>query len=553
MSKEALKALNRKRGAVKAQLTKIKNFMNNPDEKDKTHLESKLDTLKSLRIKLSDIRDEYYEVVADDNKETRKNYELNLASTELPKWEDFMNFLLKRLILENIQANNATAFPSERIHKTKSFLAKLDPANCVICKQQSHPVFRCKKFNDLSVNERFNSVKRNNLCINCFSSSHKVALCKSSRNCPNCSKRHNSLLCKNFDRNVGSQRSPGSETLPNMEPRITTPTLNVNSECFQPKQTVESFENGGEFVGYSKGHSTMLLSTAVVYCQNSRGEVFPLRALLDSGSQSNLICHEAALALGLKCERFQKLMEFLVVPKITGLTPTNKLDISEIKIPEYIKLSDENFYSPGRIDLLLSNQIFFEILNSGKLKLADGKLILQDTVFGYVASGVMSHNYTKKSYCGLVTNANELNNSIKRFWEIENCPDFEIPTMSREEKLCEEHFTSTYNRDETGRFIVKMPLSRDPSCLGDSKQMTLRRLNSLWRRLVQDPKIYILELYRNFIREYLEMGHMEEVVEDEDSAIVYYLPHHGVYRQGSKTTHLRVVFNASSITTSGNP
>ncbi|GFX61001.1 integrase catalytic domain-containing protein [Trichonephila clavipes] len=310
----------------------------------------------------------------------------------------------------------------------------------------------------------------------------------------------------------------------------------------------------------------MLLSTAVVYCQNSREEVFPLRALQDSGSQSNLICHEVALALGLKCERvnnsicsvkgtpqfiknqvstvvssknrqFQKLMEFLVVPKITGLTPTNKLDINGIKNPEYIKLSDENFYSPGRIDLLLSNQIFFEILNSGKLKLADGKLILQDTVFGYVASGVMSHNYTKKCYCGLVTNANELNNSIKRFWEIENCPDFEIPTMSREEKLCEEHFTSTYNRDETGRFIVKMPLSRGPSCLGDSKQMALRRLNSLWRRLVQDPKI--LELYRNFIREYLEMGHMEEVVEDEDSAIVYYLPHHGVYRQESKATPLR--------------
>ncbi|GFV20670.1 integrase catalytic domain-containing protein [Trichonephila clavipes] len=77
--------------------------------------------------------------------------------------------------------------------------------------------------------------------------------------------------------------------------------------------------------------------------------------------------------------------------------------------------------------------------------------------------------------------------------------------------------------------------------------MALRRLNSLWRRLVQDPKI--LELYRNFILEYLEMGHME-VVEAEDSAIVYYLSHHGVYRQESKTTPLRVVFNASSITTS---
>ncbi|GFX11504.1 integrase catalytic domain-containing protein [Trichonephila clavipes] len=418
-----------------------------------------------------------------------------------------MNFLLKRcLILENIQTNNATAIPSERSYKTKSFLAKLDPANSVICKQQPHPVFRRKKFNDLSVNERFNSVKRNNLCVNCFSSSDKMALCKSSRNCPHCSKRHSSLLCRNFERNVDSQRSPGSKTLPNMEPRIAIPTLNVNSEYFQPKQTipscVELFENGGEFVGHSNGHSTMLLSTALVFCPNSRGEVFPLRALLYSGSQSNLITHEAALALGLKGERgntsicgvngtpqfikkkvstvvssknrqFQKLMEFLVVPKITGLTPTNKLDISGIKIPEYIKLSDENFYSPGRIDLLLSNQIFFEILNNGKIKLADGKLILQDTVFGYVVSGAMSHNYTNKSYCGLVTNANELNNSIKRCWEIENCPDFEIPTMSREEKLCEEHFTSTYDRDETGRFIVKMPLSKDPSCLGDSKQMAL--------------------------------------------------------------------------------
>ncbi|GFX17869.1 DUF1758 domain-containing protein [Trichonephila clavipes] len=279
--------------------------MNNPDEKDKTHLESKLDTLKSLRIKISDIRDEYYAVVADDS-------DLEPLESEILDLED-----------------------------------------------------DCK---DIS------------------SSSHNVALCKSSRNCPNCSKRHNSFLCRNFERNVDSQKSPRSETLPNMEPRITTPTLNKNSECFQPKQTVESLENGGEFVEYSKGHSTMLLSTAVVYCQNSRGEVFPLHALLDSGSQSNLITHEAALALGLKGERvntsicgvngtsqfikikvstvvssknrqFQKLTEFLVVPKITGLTPSNKLDISGIKIPEYIKLSDENFYSPGRIDFLIKDFI----------------------------------------------------------------------------------------------------------------------------------------------------------------------------------------------------
>ncbi|GFQ75958.1 hypothetical protein TNCT_174511, partial [Trichonephila clavata] len=59
--------LNRKREAVKAQLTQIKYLINNLDEKDKTKLESKMNTLKSLRIKLSDIWNEYYEAVENDN------------------------------------------------------------------------------------------------------------------------------------------------------------------------------------------------------------------------------------------------------------------------------------------------------------------------------------------------------------------------------------------------------------------------------------------------------------------------------------------------------
>ncbi|GFR31764.1 integrase catalytic domain-containing protein [Trichonephila clavata] len=67
MSKEILVVLNRKRGSVKAQLPRIKNFINNPDEKDKIKLELKMDTLKSLRIKLSDIRNEYYEVVTNES------------------------------------------------------------------------------------------------------------------------------------------------------------------------------------------------------------------------------------------------------------------------------------------------------------------------------------------------------------------------------------------------------------------------------------------------------------------------------------------------------
>ncbi|GFX50317.1 uncharacterized protein TNCV_338521 [Trichonephila clavipes] len=100
MSKEAVKALNRKRGAVKAQLTRIKDFMNNPDEKDKTHLESKLDTFKSLQIKLSDIRDEYYEVVADDS-------DLEPLESEILDLDDCEDMQVRiKNILSNIDLKN---------------------------------------------------------------------------------------------------------------------------------------------------------------------------------------------------------------------------------------------------------------------------------------------------------------------------------------------------------------------------------------------------------------------------------------------------------------
>ncbi|GFS97236.1 hypothetical protein TNCV_715831 [Trichonephila clavipes] len=75
--------------------------MNNPDEKDKTHLESKLYTLKSLRIKISDIRNEYYEVVADDS-------DLEPLESEILDLEDDCKDIQERIknIISNIDLKN---------------------------------------------------------------------------------------------------------------------------------------------------------------------------------------------------------------------------------------------------------------------------------------------------------------------------------------------------------------------------------------------------------------------------------------------------------------
>ncbi|XP_071653530.1 uncharacterized protein [Temnothorax longispinosus] len=58
------------------------------------------------------------------------------------------------------------------------------------------------------------------------------------------------------------------------------------------------------------------------------------------------------------------------------------------------------------------------------------------------------------------------------------------------------------------------------------------------------------ELYRQFMREYEELKHMELAFVSPVNDIKCYLPHHGVIRESSTSTKLRVVFNGSQQTTS---
>ncbi|GFW77551.1 uncharacterized protein TNCV_2499431 [Trichonephila clavipes] len=92
-------------------------------------------------------------------------------------------------------------------------------------------------------------------------------------------------------------------------------------------------------------------------------------------------------------------------------------------------------------------------------------------------------------------------------------------------------------------------LKKEPSCLGNSKDIALKRLGSLWNRLARDKNY--LNLYREFLRDYERLGHMKEVTNETDPDITYYATHHGIYRPEKSTTKLRVVFNCSSLTDNG--
>ncbi|GFW43055.1 uncharacterized protein TNCV_1474501 [Trichonephila clavipes] len=200
----------------------------------------------------------------------------------------------------------------------------------------------------------------------------------------------------------------------------------------------------------------------------------------------------------------------LVVDKIPDLTPVKNLNVKGL-IPENINLADDSFYVPGPIDCLLGAEIFYELLRSGQIHSENSNLIFQNTVFGFVASGSNSFADTEaRVRCGLIKG--DLNQTLKMFWELENV---EVErTKNEEEIFCE------------------------------SRDIALKRLNALWTRLIKDPQY--LKLYRDFIHEYEQLGHMKEVVAENDNLeITYYTPHHGILRPEKSTTKLRVVFNAT--------
>ncbi|XP_071870594.1 uncharacterized protein [Bombus fervidus] len=79
--------------------------------------------------------------------------------------------------------------------------------------------------------------------------------------------------------------------------------------------------------------------------------------------------------------------------------------------------------------------------------------------------------------------------------------------------------------------------------------MAMKRLTSLGHRFQRDKQFEAD--YHAVIQEYLELGHMTKITTNHSTDDGYFLPHHGVIKESSQTTKLRVVFDGSAPTITG--
>ncbi|XP_026744319.1 uncharacterized protein LOC113505711 [Trichoplusia ni] len=330
----------------------------------------------------------------------------------------------------------------------------------------------------------------------------------------------------------------------------------------------------------------VLLATALVEAQTKNGANHLLRVLLDQGSQASFITESAVQLLGLKKlpargvisgiggdesavaskfivfvtiksrhdPNFIYQVRAFVLGTITTLIPGEKISVPTWPELDSLTLADPEYHTPNKIDVLLGAEVYGQVLREGLIKHSPGSLIAQNTCLGWILSGATRtlDFESNSAHChqGFISMHSQIseNEMLKRFWEIESDARYvKERILTQEEQLCEEFYNRTTQRDSTGRYVVKLPFKdADPPCkYGHTREIALKRFQLLERRFKKDPEIK--KKYTDVIQEYLDLGHMEEILpeNDKERAEAVYLPHHAVVREDKATTKVRVVFDAS--------
>ena len=384
---------------------------------------------------------------------------------------------------------------------------------CSFCKQ-SHRIYTCPKFLNLSIADKYEKVKQLRLCFNCLKEGHGIKTCTSKSTCQKCKRKHHSLLHRE-------------------EP--TSSTFSGNSLYHKKSGNVTENNN-----------CSILLPTAIVSVLNSKNQLIPCRALLDSGSQLSFITQALSRRLNLNTtEKHLNLsgiggqsndvragltnivlksvskeirVSAYVLKQLTTSVPSKTLQLP--KILERYKLADPDFRHSQPVDMILGTDVFEEIIENER----------KETV------GEAFH-------CHL-----SIDDTLRRFWEIENVPEKSV--FTDEENSCENFFQSTTNVINK-RFGVKLPFREDMH-LGESLTQAESRFKSLERRFDRNPDLR--KRYSDFINEFISLDHMKVTAQEEinkPSNEVYYIPHHCVFKEDSTTTKLRVVFDGSAKTSNG--
>ena len=424
--------------------------------------------------------------------------------------------------------------------------SKKSSLKCYVC-EEDHRVVECPVIMKASVPERLELAKKARLCFSCLNRGHSKNECRSKKKC------EKSDSCPYFHHPLLHSNPPNQPPVGNVIP--------VNAA--QP------------------GVASVLDKASMMPVVRARfrapnGRVREGNVLIDSGAGTTVIRKQFAKDLGLNGRREQidlavvggeKLKqphsrrvnfwisalegdrEFKIEAHEIDKTIVNVPEVDRKWLSSFPHLKDIEFHHiSGPIDLILG--VHYTHLHAEE-EIRQGKEfqpVAKKTKLGWYVMG--ANDKKRTSECCSIHFVRKIN--MEKFYEFEtlgvqavnrSCPK---PALSLDDKRAMELMEQSCKL-ENDRYVIGLPWKKDKSLLPDNRPLAETRLRSLEKSLSKNNEK--ARMYDEVISQYTSNNWAIPLSEEDlkaDTKLVYYLPHHGVYRPDKKSTPLRVVFDPAS-------
>lgn len=301
-----------------------------------------------------------------------------------------------------------------------------------------------------------------------------------------------------------------------------------NGQEFAKKSLINVNQAYSSHVDFSIETKNAFSPTAIIRLEQNGIVSEPVRAFLDTGAQPSVIpftlfkelkpdvLPTAYTVIGIDGEPFtikrktifkvrpwyssERYLEemFWILPEQCNwapVMPCTQIDPSNYKNPTNIPVADPQFWVPRRVVVLLGVGFFARAVVSVIARNIDGTALMEMSI-GVIIFGCQNGKFDDNS--GQIMSAIEyskeqqLDRQLERLWKQDEIE--KITNWTEEQQLVEQHFMETHYRDNTGRFVVKIPLKKEYVDIGSSRAVALRRFMYLERKLDKD-----MEYKKNYV------------------------------------------------------
>lgn len=430
---------------------------------------------------------------------------------------------------------------------------------CIIC-DQSHTLFGCTKFKEMSVEGRRNFAEDKKLCFNCLKPGHNASKCNLTRTCSvaGCGKKHTKFL----------------HPLTTQEESVTQ-SKETQQQANRPTNAQAMCNATGAGIV-----SKIALPIVPVKARKSpEDEPIVVYALLDNGSTSTFITEELASRLKLEgeldtltlttLEREKSMMKTSVVDlQIAPMESNTFTPLENVYTKATIPISEAHIGSPEEVRkwphlqdieipmvesksvMMLIGQDNPELLLPHELRKGSaGQPYATRTTLGWTINGPLGIVHTesrKHATAHFVGVERSLEDQVKKFWNLE---DYESLVSNKNGMSVEDHqaieiWEQSIERDNRGHYSLDIPFRKQPPGLVYNRQLAEKRLQGLKKKLLRDQ-----DLHMNYCKEMqslIDKGYAERVQDcTAPQGQTWFLPHHAVFNE-KKPGKLRIVFDCAA-------